>query len=135
METEAPDSSPITICSLILPPGLSFYLLGLALAGAAPTPGEHGSFLEGAVEEALQAPPWRQDLSSQKRPGGGDGGPDRRRPHRPLENTRQQGDGDGVCPTSSQTCSEKITERMPVDGYRPWPCSQLSKTYLMKAGW
>ena len=43
--------------------------------------------------------------------------------------------GDGVRPTSSQTCSEKITDRMPVDGYRPWPCSQLSKTYLMKAGW
>lgn len=37
--------------------------------------------------------------------------------------------------TSSQMCSEKMTERMPVDGYRPWPCSQLSKTYLMKAGW
>lgn len=47
METEAPDSSPITICSLILPPSLSFYLLGLALPGAAPTPGEHGSFLGG----------------------------------------------------------------------------------------
>lgn len=36
--------------------------------------------------------------------------------------------------TSSQMCSEKMTDRMPVDGYRPWPCSQLSKTYLMKAG-
>ena len=46
-----------------------------------------------------------------------------------------RGSGGWVCPTSSQTCSEKITDRMPVDGYRPWPCSQLSKTYLMKAGW
>ena len=72
METEAPDSFPVTICSLIWPPGLS-YLLGLALPRAAPTPGEQDSFLEGPMEEALQAPQWRQDLSSQKRPGGGDG--------------------------------------------------------------
>lgn len=37
METEAPDSSPITICSLILTPSLSFYLLGLAARSSSHT--------------------------------------------------------------------------------------------------
>lgn len=54
------------------------------------------------------------------------------RSSRPPAAGRAQGRGR---PTSSQMCREKMTERMPVDGYRPWPCSQLSKTYLMKAGW
>lgn len=36
---------------------------------------------------------------------------------------------------SLQMCREKMIERMSVDGYRSWFCSQLSKTYLMKVGW